>query len=130
MIIGAVIVIAAVLCVVFFWFGINAGARTALREAKDVRIAMKMKAIETYGLGGSVFKASSANGMSEGMEKEILSMADADGTIVLQSWDSNSNEPQAFTYQKDKYIVVFRMSEDGGISWKGYYTFMLLEYTG
>ncbi len=128
MIIAAVAVIAVVLCVVFFWFGLKAGARNALREAKDIRIAMKMKAIETYGLGGSVYKPSARNGMSEEMEKEVLSLADADGTVILQAWDSSTNEPQAFTYQKDKYIVLFSKSEDGGISWTGYYTFRLIHY--
>ena len=128
MIIAGVAVIAAVLCVVFFWFGINAKARSALREAKDIRIAMKMKAIEKYGFGGSVYNPSAVNGMSQGVEEEVLKMAEADGQIILQAWDKETREPTAFTYQKDRYIVLFNKSDSGAISWTGYYTFKLIEY--
>ena len=76
------IVIAAVLCVIYFWFRINSGTRGAMREARDIRIAMKMKAVEQYGLGGKLYEPSAGNGMSKGMEEEILKMADADGNIA------------------------------------------------
>ena len=128
MIIAAVLVTAGVLCVVFFWFKINTGAREALREAKDIRIAMKMKAIECYGLGGSVYSPASKNGIKDSMAEDILRMADAEGTIILQSWDSKADEPLAFTYQKDDYIVVFQETGDGGLSWKAYYTLELIKY--
>ncbi|MCR4946484.1 MAG: hypothetical protein K5929_06005 [Lachnospiraceae bacterium] len=129
MIIAGVAVIAVVLCVVFFWFGIKAKARTTLREAKDIRIAMKMKAIEKYGFGGAVYNPSAVNGMSQGIEEEILKMADADGQIILQAWDKEAREPSAFTYQKDRYIVLFNKSDSGAISWTGYYTFKLIEFS-
>lgn len=119
-----------VLCIVFFWFHINSGTRRAMREARDIRIAMKMKAIEQYGLGlnGSIYQATARNGMVDGMEEEILSLADADGEIVLQSWDSDNNEPAAFTFQKDRYIIIFKQKEDGSAIWNGYYTLKLLSY--
>ena len=128
MIMVAIVVIATVLCVVFFCFKINAGARLAVREAKDVRVAMKMKAIEAYGFGGSVYNPAAGNGMSDGMEEEVLKMANADGDIILQAWDKTDGEPAAFTYQKDRYIVLFRKDEDGHLSWEGYYTFKLIRY--
>ena len=61
---------------------------------------MKMKSIEQYGLGlgGVLYKPVSRSGMEEGMEKDILKMADADGHIVLQAWDNEKNEPSAFTF--------------------------------
>lgn len=124
----AAVIVAVILCVVFFWFRINSGVRQAMREAKDVRIAMKMKAIEQYGLGGTLFLPSAKNGMTKGMEEEILKLADADGNIVLQAWDSENNEPAAFTFQKDRYIIIFKVKEDGSPIWDGYYTLKLLEY--
>ncbi len=129
MITAAVLVIAAVLCVVFFWLRINADARMALREAKDVRMAMKMRAIEVYGLGGTMYKPSSFNGMSQGTEEAVLKMANADGSIILQSWDNDLREPNAFTYQKDNYIVIFSKDESGGVSWKVSYAFKIMEYS-
>lgn len=122
------VITAVVLCVVFFWLRINSGTRQAMRQARDVRIAMKMKAVEQYGLGGVLFQPASRNGMAQGMEEEILNMAEAEGDIVLQAWDSEKNEPAAFTFQKDRYIIIFKMKEDGSAIWTGYYTFKLLEY--
>ena len=127
-IIAAVVIVAFILCIVFFWLRINSGTRGAMREARDIRIAMKMKAIEQYGLGGTLYQAASRNGMAKGMEEDILKMADADGNIVLQAWDSVNNEPSAFTFQKDRYIIVFKQDEDGSAIWDGYYTLKLLEY--
>ena len=66
--------------------------------------------------------------MTKGMEEEILNMADADGDIVLQAWDQERNEPAAFTFQKDRYIIIFKEDSDGSAIWKGYYTLKLLEY--
>ena len=124
----AAVIVAVILCVVFFWFGINSGTRHAMREAKDIRIAMKMKAIEQYGLGGTLYQPLAKNGMTKGMEAELLKMADADGEIVLQAWDAENNDPVAFTFQKDRYIIIFKKQSDGTSTWKGYYTLKLLEY--
>lgn len=124
----AAIVVAAILSVVYFWFRINSETRDAMRQARDIRIAMKMKAIEQYGLGGKLYQPTARNGMADGMEEDILKMADAEGDIVLQAWDSDNNEPAAFTFQKDRYIINFKEKEDGSAIWDGYYTLKLLEY--
>lgn len=124
----AAIIVAVILCVVFFWFRINSGTRQAMREAKDIRIAMKMKAVEQYGLGGTLFQPAVRNGMAKDMEEEILKMAEADGDIELQAWDSENNEPAAFTFYKDRYIIIFKTDSDGSPVWTGYYTLKLLEY--
>lgn len=124
----AAIVVAVILSVVYFWFRINSGTRDAMRQARDIRIAMKMKAIEQYGLGGKLYQPAARNGMSDGMEDDILKMADAEGEIVLQAWDLDNNEPAAFTFQKDRYIIIFKEKEDGTAIWDGYYTLKLLEY--
>lgn len=127
-IVTAAVIVAAILCVVFAWFRINSGVRGAMREAKDIRIAMKMKSIEQYGLGGTMYQATARNGLANGMEEQILKMADAEGDIVLQAWDTELNEPAAFTFQKDRYIIIFKQKEDGSAIWDGYYTLKLLEY--
>lgn len=126
--ITAIVIVAVILGIVFFWFGINSGVRQAMREAKDIRIAMKMKAIEQYGLGGTMYQPTTKDGLAKGMEEELLNMADADGEIVLHAWDVENNEPAAFTFYKERYIVTFRQNEDGSPIWNGYYTFKLLEY--
>ena len=127
-IVAAALIVAVILIVMFYWFHINTGVRNAMREARDIRIAMKMKAIEQYGVGSTLYQPASRNGMAKVMEEDILKMADADGSIVLQSWDSDNNEPAAFTFQKDRYIIIFKEQNDGSAIWDGYYTLKLLEY--
>ena len=41
----ATVTVAVCACLFFAWLGINSGIRDAMREAKDVRIAMKMTAL-------------------------------------------------------------------------------------
>ena len=127
-VIAAVVIVAVILFAVFFWLRINSGTRGAMREARDIRIALKMKAVEKYGLGGTIYQPPARNGMVKGVEEDVLKMADAEGNIVLQAWDDNNNEPAAFTFQKDRYIIIFKESEDGSAIWDGYYTLKLLEY--
>ncbi len=127
-IVAAALFIALILCVVFFWFRINSGARQAMREARDLRIAMKMKAVEQYGIGGIVYQPSARNGLAPGMEEELLKMADAEGELTLQAWDIPQNEAAAFTFRKDRYFVVFKLQEDGTGKWDSYYSFRLVSY--
>lgn len=127
-IVAAAVIIALALCVVFFWLGINSGARQALREARDIRIAFKMKAVEQYGIGDAVYRPSAKNGLVPGMEEQILELADADGEITLQSWDVSQNEASAFTFRKDRFFVVFKLQEDGTGKWDCYYSVRLISY--
>lgn len=120
------IFVAFIVC--FFWLRINSGVRHAMQEAKDIRIAFKMEAVEKYALGGIIYNPTTRNGMADGVEEKILKSADADGKIVLQAWDGAYNEPAAFTYQKDGYIIIFKKKDDGTAIWDGYYTLKLLEY--
>ncbi|MBO6016290.1 MAG: hypothetical protein J6P60_06900 [Lachnospiraceae bacterium] len=124
----ATVIAAVCACVIFAWLGINSGVRGAMREAKDVRIAMKMKAVQQYGLGKALFQPAAPGGLERNMEEQILELAEADGEIVLQAWDEEHNEPAAFSYQKNRYIVLFRQDEDGSPIWDGYYALKLLEY--
>jgi len=124
----ATFLVAACACLLFAWLGIDSGIRGAMREAKDVRIAMKMTALQQYGVGKVLYQPSKPSGLEQTTEQQILKLAEADGEIVLQAWDMVNNEPAAFSYQKDQYIILFRQADDGSPIWDGYYALKLLEY--
>jgi hypothetical protein len=107
--------------------GIYSGGKAVMREAKDVRIGLRMVAVENYGTSNKVFDPSAANGLGEGIEMTVLAASDADGRINLLSWDDSANEPTAFIYEKDQYIVHFNANSDDD-KWKVYYTYKVLSY--
>ena len=107
--------------------GIYSGGKAAMREAKDVRIGLRMVAVENYGTSNKVYDPTSSNGLTEGMELSVLSASDADGRISVLSWDNSANEPSAFIYEKDQYIVHYNSNSDDD-KWKVYYTYRLLSY--
>ncbi len=107
--------------------GIYSGGKAVMREAKDVRIGLRMVAVENYGTSNKVFDPATANGLGEGIELTVLSASDADGRINLLSWDDSANEPTAFIYEKDQYIVHFNVNSDDD-KWKVYYTYKVLSY--
>ena len=107
--------------------GIYSGGKAVMREAKDVRIGLRMVAVENYGTSNKVYNPASPNGMAEGIELAVLSASDADGRISLLSWDDSSNEPTAFIYEKDQYIVHYNANSDDD-KWKVYYTYKVLSY--
>ena len=102
------------------WFLANASAssKRVLREAKDVRTAMKMVAIESYSNGANIFDPSRPDGLVEGGAEKLASLSQADGDIVLTGWDKAESDALSFTYTKGNYTVFFKKNgEDGQPSW-------------
>ena len=108
---------------------IRIGGDDALRDARNVRIAMRAAAIEIYGMNASLYDASAINGLSKRAESEIRTLSGADGDIILNAWDVSDMEPVSFIYRNDGYTVYY--SRDTGTeenSWKVYYSLLLSEY--
>ena len=100
----AVLLIVAVLGAVGFAYGsINSNCKKVLREAKDVRIALRMLAIEEYGLEKPFYNPNSPTGLYEGAAERIKAISLADGDVTLTAWSSEENDAIAFSYTKDKY---------------------------
>ncbi|MCR5102391.1 MAG: hypothetical protein K6B41_13660 [Butyrivibrio sp.] len=124
------IVIIVVLVVVFgaAFFKISTESHQVLREAKNVRVCMRLLSIESYGLGSSIYDSTKKNGLAEGMEERIAELSKEDGEVTLTAWNETDNLPQQFTYKKGNYIAVYDASGDKFKTWKIYYQLEVLSY--
>ena len=111
------------LCGFAVWFYLTAAvaSKKALREAKDVRLAMKMLAIESYSSGKSIYDPKSPDGLTEGGAQRLRQLSEADGEIILTGWDAKESDAISFRYIKGNYVVHFQKSgDDGEASWEVY----------
>jgi hypothetical protein len=112
---------------IFACFSIGSGAHIALREAKNVKLAIQMLDIEYYGQGQSVYDASKPNGLRKGAEEEIQTLLEHDGEIVLQEYDKKNRAICAFTYKNEHYEAVYRYDEAKGDEWQIYYYLKVMD---
>jgi flagellar basal body-associated protein FliL len=102
----------------FAWFQISSGAHVALREAKNVKLAMEMLDIEYYGQGTSIYDSTTSNGMKKGAEEEIYKLLEQEGDIVLQSYGKKNRTISAFTYTNDHYEVCYKKDASQEDAWQ------------
>ena len=119
---------------------ITAGARTAFREAKDIRTALKFVGTQYYGQNSCIYDPSKIDGLKEGAADDIAAVSTRYGKVFLYAWDENDNEPLRFEYRKGFYTVTYiadkytgKTSEDGRINqmmghWDVTYSFNVLNY--
>ncbi|MBO4610387.1 MAG: hypothetical protein J5696_11035 [Lachnospiraceae bacterium] len=130
-----IIVIALVIGGIVIWSRIGSGARSAMDHAKDIRLAMKMVAVEYYGGKRSIYDPSTESGMTDEALAKIGNVVPIKGEIVLTGWDDEKNIPLSFTYREGRYLVEYRDIGTGdgtyGMNgdWSVYYNFKVLEYT-
>ena len=89
------------------WAIIDAGARQAFKEARDVRRALRIVGTEYYGSMTSIYDQYSPNGMVDGAAERLADISTRDGEVILYSWDEESNAPLQFEYRKGLYRVIY-----------------------
>lgn len=122
-----VIVVAAIFVVLFNYFKIMRGGRTAFKEAKNVKLALNMLDIEYYAKGKSVFEPGKRHGLSKESLERIQGILENDGVIEITSYDSDLKMVTGFTYQIDHYKVTYQY-DDGLDKWNVDYFINLFNY--
>ena len=125
----AILVVLLAVCVfyvLFIYFKITTGARTAFKEAKNVKIALNMLDIEYYPAGKSVFEPGRVHGMSKDSLTRIQEILENDGVVDIISYDSKTRTVTGFTYQVGHYKVTYTYDE--GDSWDVDYLVNLYDY--
>ena len=110
MAVGLLLIFIAAL--VWFYTTASVASQKALRNAKDLRIAMKMAAIEAYSDGTSIYDPTREDGLSKGVRERLKELCEAPGEVTLTGWDKAESDAISFTYQEGSYIVMFRQSAD------------------
>ncbi|MCR4901364.1 MAG: hypothetical protein K6A23_00780 [Butyrivibrio sp.] len=123
-----IIVIFFVLVVVALFFKVSTEAHQILREAKNVRVCMRLLSIESYGLGNSIYDPTRKNGLAEGVAEEIAKLSKEEGEVTLTAWNEEENLPQQFSYKKGNYIAYYDSEGDKYKTWDIYIQIRLLNF--
>ena len=78
--------------VVFSYFHITTQGRLALREGKNVKLALEMLDVEYYGRQKSVYDPEKKNGLAEGVEKRVYGIAAQTGKTEILSYDKKEHK--------------------------------------
>ncbi len=122
-----VLIVVAVFVILFNYFRIMHGGRTAFKEAKNVKLALNMLDIEYYAKGKSVYEPGKRHGLSKESLERIREILENDGVIEITSYDSELKLVTGFTYQIDNYKVTYQY-EDGEDKWDVDYLINLFNY--
>ncbi|MBP5608067.1 MAG: hypothetical protein J6X66_07345 [Lachnospiraceae bacterium] len=96
-----------ILLAAFFVFKVHSEGRFALREAKNIKLAMLTSDIEQYGVGKSIYMPERHNGLSDAAMLAIERYAGVDDGVTLLSYDRKSREVKMFTYRTLHYLVTY-----------------------
>ena len=127
--IGFCIVIAALAigAAVFFVFKLHVDAKAALRDAKNVRMALRSADIEMYAKNMTIYNPQRKNGIEAGVKEKVEQIFAPEGTYTINSYNKKEHELTGLTYRKGHYIVTFNKSGDK-IRWKVDYLFNVYTY--
>ncbi len=113
----AVVAIALIVgTAVFMFFKIRANAKTALREAKNIRVALRSADIEMYGEKKTIYNPYKPYGLEDGTVEKVNELIDAKGTYRITSYDNKLHELTGMTYTKGGYLVTFTKA-NGKVKW-------------
>lgn len=109
---GALILVLAI----FVCLKVKIDAKSALREAKNVRMALRVVDIEMYAQEKCVFDATKKDGVANGVKESVRKLADPDGTYIINSYNYKTHEITSLTYKVKNYYVFFTKEGDA-ITW-------------
>ena len=102
-------------------------ARSALRDAKNVRLALRSADIEMYAKGQTIFNPQRKNGIEAGVKGKVEQIFVPEGTYAITSYNKSRHELTGMTYRKGHYIVTFVKTDDQ-ISWDVNYLLNVYRY--
>jgi hypothetical protein len=129
-----VLLIALILIVIgvpaFLAFRVKTEGRTALREAKNVKLAFDMITVEYYGMGLSIYDSSKASGLADGVVERLEEVVDSEFDIMATSYDKTTRNITSFEYTNDNYMIRYIYDAKKGDTWKVYYKYLIYDYDG
>ncbi len=97
---------------IFTFFRIKINAKTALREAKNCKLALAAADIEMYGKGKTIYNPLNYDGLEEGVLEKMEALYTPSGYVELDSYDPVEHEITGLTYYWKNYIVTFTKRND------------------
>ena len=113
----AIVVVAFIVgAAVFLFFMIRANAKAALRNAKNVRVALQSADIEMYGEKKTIYNPYKPNGLEDTVDEKVNELMNVKGTYKITAYDSKNHELTGMTYREGNYIVTFTR-KNGKVIW-------------
>lgn len=101
-------------------FSTKQEARRALREAKDISLAIKIQTIKADAEGTTILDSKRTSGFTKAAEDEIGELAEVSGDIYLVSTQIKSTGNYRFFYETEGVLVDFTRGSDETIAYKVY----------
>lgn len=106
-------VVVFVLLAGFFVFKVHSEGRMALREAKNVRLALVTADIEMYGAGKTIYSPETATGLADGVMEAVERYSGVSEGVTLLSYDRETREVRMFTYKTPHYMITYILTDSG-----------------
>ena len=97
----------------FFVFKVHSEGRMALREAKNVRLALVTADIEMYGAGKTIYSPETATGLADGVMEAVERYSGVSEGVTLLSYDRETREVRMFTYKTPHYMITYILTDSG-----------------
>lgn len=113
----------------FTYFHITTEARMALREGKNVKLALDMLDIEYYGENTSVYDPAGQDGLKSGVEERVYGIAEQSGRMEILSYDRAEHKILYMVYETGPYRVLYQYDATDGDRWKVEYLITIFDYS-
>ncbi len=107
-IIGILIIILAL----FAFVKIKKDARAALRDAKNVQMALRSADIEMYGNGKTIYDPTKKNGIADGAKERAETIYTTEGSYTITSYNTVKHDLTGMTFRRGKYVVYYTKHDD------------------
>jgi len=113
--------------VVFFAFKIHIEAKAALRDAKNVRMALGSADIEMYAKDKTVYNPSVSDGLEAGVKSKVEQLVQVEGRYRITNYSYRTREVTGLIYERGNYRVTF-IKDGDSISWDVDYIFNVYHF--
>ena len=98
----------------FIFFKVKGEGNQALREAKNIRMALVSADIEMYSVGKTIYDPSDKYGLADGVKEKVDSVIEPAGVYRILSYDRKNHEITGFIFQNEHYYVVYYKNDEVG----------------
>ncbi len=118
-VIKLILIVAGILIIctaLFAFFKIKIDAKAALRDAKNVEMALESVDIEMYGQNKTIYDPTKVNGITDGVVEKTELIYKSEGSYSITSYNKSKRELGGMSFRKGRYIVYYKRS-NGIESW-------------
>lgn len=95
-------------------------AREVLTSAKTVKLAIQATAYDYYAKEQKLEDSSSRNGLADGAEEKVLTLAGSQGQIWYVDFNTDTMELKELNYTQNGYSAIYKNAGADGKGWNVY----------